>query len=49
MKERLTKWMQKSTSTKLHENCGQLSWVQREILWILYFHYGVKYGDNFIR
>jgi hypothetical protein len=40
-------WMQESTSTKLHENCGRLSWVQR--FWMLYFDCGVKYGENFIR
>jgi hypothetical protein len=41
-------WMQESTSTKLHENCGQLSWVQREIFLMLYFNYRVKYDENFI-
>jgi hypothetical protein len=41
--------MQESTSIKLYENCGQLSWAQREILWMIYLNCGVKYGENFRR
>jgi len=33
--------MQECTSTKLYENSGRLSWVQRERFWMLYLNCGV--------